>query len=71
MTRSEAIDKWVAARADDSCYCHIDPPCGFCLKGYSLSLTEYLNFYEKEISDGGKKGQSSPESDYDRAMRGI
>jgi hypothetical protein len=41
-TKEEAIELWQDAHENSCCSCHISPPCGFCVNGFSLSLEEYL-----------------------------
>ena len=62
-SREEAIDLWYDTTFKYCCSCHINPPCGFCEGGFSLSLDEYLESlgFEPETEE-------SIEDAYDRAM---
>ena len=80
MTKDEFIDEksaeWFDAQ-DQGCGCPGgNPPCSWCVSGYSLSLAEYLQ-YEVEAEFGPQDQQwfektpSSPHEDYDIAMKEI
>ena len=59
-TREQAQRLWEYENLYFSCFCHIDPPCSFCVNGFSLPLDEYLDTFDFE--------EETPEDAYDRAM---
>lgn len=62
------------AQDTGGCSCHLNPPCNFCVSGYSLPIDEFVELelaarkytIEKEPSK-----QSEVVADYDRAMDGL
>ncbi len=48
---------------DGCCFCHISPPCSWCVDGYNLSLAEFLLVANDEYD-----GPIDPHEAYDRAM---
>lgn len=64
-------EQWLDAQ-DLCCSCHLNPPCDFCVQGYSLSCEEYValaledfdNYFEMEK----KNDQIHQSDDYERAM---
>ena len=71
MTKEEATILWMDANSESCCSCHLNPPCSFCVDGYSLDLNEYLSLLE-ECGDIDEVEQVSDHiTDYERAMKGI
>ena len=68
MTREDYEAEWEEANSDRCCSCHIHPPCSFCVDGFSLPKDEYV---EIMMEQQGGEPVSTPEEDYDRAMRGL
>lgn len=67
MTREEASLEWQNAQWESGCSCHLNPPCGFCVSGFSLDEEEYLDLYgpwDDELVDPAHEA-------FDRAMEGL
>lgn len=65
-TQEEAEELWIEANFDRCCSCHINPPCSFCVDGFSLTLEEYLEQFEFEPEEA-----ANPYEDFDRAMKSL
>ena len=62
-TREEAEIRWRIANQNYGCTCSVNPPCAFCVNGFTLPLDEYLDTFDFE--------EESPDDAYDRAMTVI
>jgi hypothetical protein len=61
---------------DGCCSCHVNPPCGWCVDGYSLPLAEYLQLaVEDEFGPQDSmwyiEDEPNPHEDFDRAMKDL
>jgi len=64
MSREEAEELWNDAQWERCCSCHINPPCSYCVDGFSLELEEYLELYAAPESEP----VSETDDAYERAM---
>lgn len=64
---NEISDDWYSNR-DGSCNCPAgNPPCSWCVGGYSLPLAEFIALAVE--AQFGPLEERNPHSDFDRAMR--
>lgn len=67
---TEKIDDWKVANMTHCCSCHMNPPCSFCVDGFSLSLTEYIEIHT-DVWRTEIWGGEDRYADYNRAMKGF
>ena len=66
--------EYIMAQNSGGCSCHNNPPCDFCVSGYSLEMAEFVELEliaRGHVTENDLNNQTKAESDYDRAMRGI
>ena len=62
------IEMWEDANRDSGCSCLNNPPCGFCISGYSIDRDEYVELWLANYEWGDPLADEAI-SDYDRAMQ--
>ena len=66
----EKEEEYHLANLKYGCGCPGDnPPCDFCVQGYSVPLEEYLGYAEEEWLADHPETTKDPYHDYDKAMQ--
>lgn len=63
--------EWVLANNNSCCSCHKNPPCDFCVDGYSLECDEFVALGLEALFGTTQSNTDQTHNDYDRAMKGI